>query len=327
MYFQFDRLPHSRMNLSKYFTFLLSFNYYFLSFALKSFVINRFTRNCKLHETKSLFPEITAEELLLSKDYTELPDSFQDAVSRASKTTLKCLNSGKLRFRIDFDTSIGDLTYTTMKNTMPMLKDLVKELTIALSLPIENDIENSNSTSITPEMIEKTIINTFKPERTLRIFFPDMGAAVLARRDWKLGTLFPEVPPCVFTSNIQNDGIESTDQMAIILCPRYSETDYVKRVLELCDERSLPCILINPELINMDQGFGMRARNIKKDILNTFTTTYKLITLKDGALVREWPKGYSVWAEDTSVNSGYVPLQCYANDPPKDVIQELFEVS
>lgn len=83
------------------------------------------------------------------------------------------------------------------------------------------------------------------------------GAAALARRDWKMGTAVSEVPYCVQTSNIQNDPIADTDKLVIILCPLYSEADFVKRLLDLCTTTNTPCILINPELINMDQGFGV----------------------------------------------------------------------
>ena len=81
-----------------------------------------------------------------------------------------------------------------------------------------------------------------------------MGAAALARRDWKMGTFESQVPFCVQTSNIQNDVILPTDKIVIILCPQYSETDYVERIVDVCDIQNIPCILINPELINMDQG-------------------------------------------------------------------------
>jgi len=177
---------------------------------------------------------------------------------------LSVIKSGTMRVRIDIDTSVGDLTYTSIKNSLPMIKELVKDLSVGLdlSLPIPlsevNAEDNSNNMTISSQMIDTTIKNTFAPERTLNIFFPDMGAAALARRDWKFGTVFPEVPPCVNTANIQNDVLKSTDQLAIILCPRYSETDYVQRVMDLCDEKGIPCLLINPSLINMDQGYGVR---------------------------------------------------------------------
>ena len=72
-----------------------------------------------------------------------------------------------------------------------------------------------------------------------------------------MGSAVSEVPYCVQTANIQNDPIADTDKLVLILCPLYSEADFVKRLLDLCSATNTPCILINPELINMDQGFGV----------------------------------------------------------------------
>lgn len=96
--------------------------------------------------------------------------------------------------------------------------------------------------------------------------------------------------------------------------------------MNLCNEKNIPCILINPELINMDQGFGVRARNIRKNILSTFAVAYKLITLEKGAIVREWPRGFTVWIEDQEKDEGYSVLKCFSDDPPRETVADLFEV-
>ena len=93
-------------------------------------------------------------------------------------------------------------------------------------------------------------------DKTMRIFFPDMGQAALARRDWKMGTDVSEVPPCVYTANIKNDGIQTTDKVVVIICPLASEADDVQRIMAICTASNVPLVLINPDLINMDQGFG-----------------------------------------------------------------------
>ena len=170
----------------------------------------------------------------------------------------------------------------------------------------------------------------------------------LARRDWKIGTFDAEVPYCIATGSIQNDILRPSDELAIVLCPLYSESDSVKRVMDMCDEESIPCLLINPELINMDQGLGVRkfidiniyvmdiwiiipilvgARNMKKNILNTFTSLYKLKTLRQGALVKEHPFSYSLWMEDRTKEMGYSLLKSFSTEPSSDTIMELFEVS
>jgi len=45
-----------------------------------------------------------------------------------------------------------------------------------------------------------------------------------------------------------------------------------------------------------------------------------------GAIVREWPAGFSVWNEDETSEDGYTHLQSYARDPPRELVDDLFEV-
>eukprot|EP01036_Dinobryon_divergens_P028774 gene28774-37775_t len=266
---------------------------------------------------------------------TELPLDFDDSIDRAVAATLRGIQQGKYRMRIDFDTSIGDQTYTSIKNTMPVVKEMVKKLSIKMNM---------------------LNINEGERESTLRIFFPDMGAAVLARRDWKMGTAYKDenkedqtgaistqssedvdnsdkepvveaviVPSCIRAANIQNDPLEPTDKLAMILCPQYSETDYVKRVMDMCDFSGVPVVMVNPQLINMDQGYGVRARNIRKTLINSFSTVYKLKTLKTGAIVKEYPYPYTVWGEDSTADGGYKLLKTFESDPTIEEVDELFD--
>ena len=47
-----------------------------------------------------------------------------------------------------------------------------------------------------------------------------------------------------------------------------------------------------------------------------------------GAVVREWPMGFSVWNEDESApdGSGYRLLETYKNDPSREMVNELYDV-
>ena len=69
---------------------------------------------------------------------------------------------------------------------------------------------------------------------SIRLYFPDMGAAALARRDWKTGTVDSEVPNCIVTANIQNDQLQPSDRLVVLVCPLYSEQDQVKRIIDEC---------------------------------------------------------------------------------------------
>ena len=216
------------------------------------------------------------EEIPLSSEVTELPNTFEDAVGRAVARSLDCIASGQTRIRVDFDTSIGDITYTSLKNTLPMMKEFSIALTKELGLTMTVDVPAATAAEDTPTP-------DAEPLKTMRVFFPDMGAAALARRDWKLGTEVAEVPPSVRTANMQNDPIEPSDkvpspplplslglsithnpspgaspsltQVAVLLCPQSSETDFVKRIMESCTAANVPLVMINPNLVNMDQGW------------------------------------------------------------------------
>jgi len=149
--------------------------------------------------TKNPFDADTSD-IPTTTEHSELPESFEDAVRRAALRSIDVINSGKKRIRIDFDTSIGDQTYTTLKNSIPVMKLLSNVLSQSLDLyPLEMMIRadvNANETeanSISPmpadlSILQNAVQEEERPKRTMRIFFPDMGAAVLARRDWKMGT-------------------------------------------------------------------------------------------------------------------------------------------
>ena len=65
-------------------------------------------------------------------------------------------------------------TYTSIKNTVPVVKVMIRKLALKLNL------EGSTSEKVN--------------DSTIRIFFPDMGEAVLARKTWKMGPAYQENP-------------------------------------------------------------------------------------------------------------------------------------
>lgn len=68
------------------------------------------------------------------------------------------------------------------------------------------------------------------------------------------------------------------------------------------------------------------ARAMRSSLINPFITCYKLKTLVDGAVVREWPSGFSVWMDDANAPEGYTHLQSYVSDPPNETVLDLIDV-
>jgi hypothetical protein len=59
---------------------------------------------------------------------SELPDSFEDALSIAVDCGKRALDTGLMRLRVDFDTTAGDMTYTMLKNSMPLVRAVPRML-------------------------------------------------------------------------------------------------------------------------------------------------------------------------------------------------------
>ena len=59
---------------------------------------------------------------------TELPASFEESVTSAVQSTLACKADGNLRLRVDFDTSMGDETYTKLKSSMLFTQKFVSQI-------------------------------------------------------------------------------------------------------------------------------------------------------------------------------------------------------
>ena len=85
---------------------------------------------------------------------TPLSDDFDGAVQDAANGLLGAIQDGSLKLRLDFDTSMGDETYTKLK----LSTEFARDVAIEWALSMEED-EN------------------------LVLFFPDAGAAALARQE------------------------------------------------------------------------------------------------------------------------------------------------
>ena len=46
-----------------------------------------------------------------------------------------------------------------------------------------------------------------------------------------------------------------------------------------------------------------------------------------GALVREWPRGFSIWVADETASDGYTHLQSFVREPTTEIIFDLLDVS
>ncbi|CAM9315157.1 unnamed protein product [Chrysoparadoxa australica] len=218
------------------------------------------------------------------------------------QSSVQGIQSGNNRLRIDFDTSVGDLTYTMLKQTLGMAKEYVGGLAIGLKCT---------------------------DEAPVKMLFPDMGSAALARKEWKVGEEGSLVPPGVEFGSVR-DSLKAADAGCIVLCPRNSEADDTVRLMRELDESAAGqfMILINPELVNMETtGFGLAGRKLRQEVLAKFTTVYYLRTLAWGAIVKEAGRLYSIWEEDDFAEGGYKLLESRSSRPSMTECEEIHDIA
>ena len=123
-----------------------------------------------------------------------------------------------------------------------------------------------------------------------KVFFPDAGAAALARRDWNnpdfvvrgLGEL---VAP-----------IEADDDLYLIVNPSSIE---VATVESMCNEAAdRPVVLLNPQLEDVAiVGIGYAARQLRDRFLSQIETCYYVRPLENAAVYRCYPGPWQIWRE------------------------------
>lgn len=128
----------------------------------------------------------------------------------------------------------------------------------------------------------------------LKVFFPDAGAAALARRDWgdvpfkitDIGT--GKVPPEV--------QIQPEDEAIIFINPSSVEVNQVEKLCEVAQDRLV--IMLNPRLEDAAiVGIGYTARQLRDRFINNIQSCYHLRPLEGVTVFRCYPGLWQVWRE------------------------------
>lgn len=128
----------------------------------------------------------------------------------------------------------------------------------------------------------------------LKVFFPDAGAAALARRDWE------DVPFKILdigTGKVPvNQQIQPEDGAFLLIAPSAVEVAQVEKLCEEAGDR--PVVMLNPRLEEAAIiGIGYAGRQLRTRFLNTIESCYHLRPLDGAALFRCYPSPWQVWLE------------------------------
>lgn len=300
---------------------------------------------------------------------TELPDSLEDGAQIAAEACAKYWESNgevAARCRVDFDTSVGDETFTLLKSSTEFMQQMVTFLCNGLIPGLQErrmeemmrvsqarsalrdlDTETKEEGDEESEEIKAkreecmTIIrndgrvendddaSNKKDAPVARVYFPDEGNAALARRDWA-----GMVPDCVQFSacgGVTGSKINvENDVLVFFFCPKASESDSVEELLLETETKSKNLklsVFVNPNLVDMGvTGFGMAGRMLRERLIDPLPYTYYLRTLPWGALTRTWPQAFSVWQEDENSEGGYRLIKTLSRLPSNPEVEDIYDI-
>lgn len=173
---------------------------------------------------------------------------------------------------------------------------------------------------VIPELNPMPVAEQFLPAldsfgNQLKVFFPDAGAAALARRDWG------SVPFTILDIGTGRVPVEEQvlpeDEAFLLVAPSAVEVAQVEKLYQAVGER--PFIILNPRLEDVSiVGIGYAGRQLRSRFLNAIESCYYLRPLDDAALFRCYPSPWQVWLENKDGE-----YQLIAEQPHKPVGDEL----
>ncbi len=150
-----------------------------------------------------------------------------------------------------------------------------------------------------PELKPMPVAEQFLPAfdsigSKVKVFFPDAGAAALARRDW--GNV-PFKILDIGTGKVSvEQQIQPEDEAFLFIAPSAVEVAQVEKLCEAAGER--PVVLLNPRLEDaLNIGIGYAGRQLRDRFLNTVESCYHIRPLDGAALFRCYPSPWQVWLE------------------------------
>ncbi|MFK8182966.1 MAG: DUF1995 family protein [Phormidesmis sp.] len=146
---------------------------------------------------------------------------------------------------------------------------------------------------VIPELKHQPIAQQFLEifsEQQFKVFFPDAGAAALARRDWQN----PEF--IIRGLGELSEPVDADDDIYMVVNPSSIEVETVETLCNQATDR--PVILLNPALEDVAVvGIGYAARQLRERFLSQIESCYYIRPLEGAALYRCYPGPWQIWRE------------------------------
>ncbi|WP_069791131.1 DUF1995 family protein [Cyanobacterium sp. IPPAS B-1200] len=187
---------------------------------------------------------------------TQIPQSLESAIAQAHTATLTALESGFNRLQVEL--------------IIPEIALKGQELAFAFA-QLFSDYGAG-----------------------LKVFFPDTGAAALAKREW--GETAFQVSDLGSSRSPVENKVSDTDEFYLVISPSAVEVAQVEKLCNLAGDR--PVILIIPQLEDISVvGIGYAARQLRERFLSTLESSYYYRPLDEAVVIRTFPGLWQVWRE------------------------------
>lgn len=184
---------------------------------------------------------------------TKLPESMEEAVSQSVVATQAAIASGHCRIQVE-------LVFPELK-PMGIARQFLSE---------SSDLGDG-----------------------IKVFFPDAGAAALARRDWEgVNYTLKGIKELL-------EPVQPEDSAFVLVAPSAVEVTVAEDIANQSGDR--PYILLNPQLQDISVvGIGYAGRQLRERFLSTIETSYYLSPINSGIVYRAFPDPWQVWGETES---------------------------
>jgi hypothetical protein len=175
------------------------------------------------------------------------------------------------------------------------LEEAISQAQVATQAAIADGCSRLQVELLFPELKLMPVAQQFLPAfeelgSKLRVYFPDAGAAALARRDWG------EKPYAIRGISDMNAAIQPEEEMLLFVEPSSVEVQAVEQLCQEALDRSV--VLLNPRMEDIATiGIGYAGRQLRERFLNTFESCYYVRPLEGAAVFRAYPSPWQVWVE------------------------------
>ncbi len=151
-----------------------------------------------------------------------------------------------------------------------------------------------------------------------KVFFPDTGAAALARRDW--GDIPFKIADLGSRRLSIESSIEPDDEWFLLVEPSAVEVAQVEKLCQSAGDR--PVVLLIPRLEDVATlGIGYAGRQLRERFLNTIESCYYIRPIEGASVFRCYPSPWQVW-QDTETGEPHLISET-PNKPVGDVLDRI----